>query len=153
MQVLLRFTGSDGEIAIDPRHAPLYLSVWEGELDEEIVRDFFVWSKERSRMALEMGTHVAYVNDVDRIRVNADMRKLISDLSKDFQQSGYAAANVGSWQILSSPMIRGALTAVRWMTSDAVAGKPTKDWMHGIREALQSSQSESMMLSVNGEPV
>lgn len=133
---LIRFADADGEIEVDPRFAPLYLTRWRGRLSASVVTALFEFSTEVAAVALAEGTRVAYVNEVDEIaRPDAAVRRLISELSVELERSGKRAAMVGSWQVISNPVIRGFLKALGWVTNNAVDGRVAADWADGIAQA------------------
>jgi hypothetical protein len=149
--VLRRFTGPRGEILVDLRYAPLFMSMWRGELDLDMVEQLFAWTRERNRVALEELSQVAYLNHVDELHmVSGDVRRRISELSIDLHASGLREGMVGSWQVLSSPMLRGFLRAASWVTNGAVDGRVVGSWAEGIAVAVAALAREGVAVTVPG---
>lgn len=134
---LIRITDAGGEVVIDVDYAPLYLTYWRGNLSMELIARLFEFSNEVGQTALESMTRLAYVNHVDDVqRPDAQVRRLVTELSVEHERSGRKAPTVGSWQIISNPMIRGVLTALRWVSSDLVDGRTASSWDDGITRAV-----------------
>lgn len=133
---LHRIADAMGEIEVDLRFAPLYLSRWRGRLSAEVITALFEFTTVVAKQAIAETGRVAYVNHVDTLeRPDAEVRRLIGDLSVEFKQAGYAIMSVGSWQIIGNPLLRGVLRALGWVTNDTVDGRVASSWEEGIAQA------------------
>lgn len=131
-----RIADATGEIELDLRYAPLYLTRWRGRLSCEVVTEFFEFSTVVAKRAISETGRVAYVNHVDALeRPDAEVRRLVGDLSVEFKRDGYGMMSVGSWQIVSNSLLRGVLRALGWVTNDTVDGRLASSWADGIAQA------------------
>ncbi len=108
----------DGDcgIVLDDRYFPLVVSTWYGDPGEAIVRRYFVWLAgiiERSRKA---GTPYVLVTDATYAkRPKPSVRQVVAELT-DALPDDTAQINIGNYVVVESALIRGALTAMQWIS-------------------------------------
>jgi hypothetical protein len=115
-------TARDGEAGVvgDVRHFPVLIATWFGEPTERLVRHYFAWSDEVAREAYVRRERYVIVSDnVNAVRPSPRTRALIADLI----DAGPAATTdriIASFVVFDSALVRGAVTAMQWLSK--------KDW-------------------------
>ncbi|HET6585495.1 MAG TPA: hypothetical protein VFG69_18680, partial [Nannocystaceae bacterium] len=113
------FTARDGDAAVigDIRHLPVMITTWFGEPSEALVRHYFAWSDDVARQAIARGQRYVIISDNARARRPSPVvRKVVSKLI----DAGPAAATdciVATFVVFESALVRGAVTAMQWLSS------------------------------------
>jgi hypothetical protein len=116
------FTARDGDASVvgDIRHFPILIATWFGEPTESLVRAYFAWSDEVAREAIENGQRYVIISDnAHARRPSPTVRKLVATLIDE----GPAAETdrvITSFVVFESALVRGAVTAMQWLSR--------KDW-------------------------
>jgi len=104
----------EGAIVIDERHAPVYIAAWFGAASEATARAYFAWTTEIIEGALRSRRACAIVVDSeDAGRPSAKVRALMAELS---DQVPRAEDLLRVYVALPNPLVRGALTAMQWLS-------------------------------------
>lgn len=109
----------DGERAIvaDDRYFPVLWLTWWGESNEALVHGYFEWHAEQLRRAQVENTKLVVVTDGRNAkRPPPTVRRLIGELTTEL---GPAAEqlSVATLLVLDNPVVRGAATAITWLTN------------------------------------
>jgi hypothetical protein len=116
------FQARDGEGGVvgDARHFPVLIATWFGEPTERLVRRYFAWSDEVASEAYERRERYVIIADNTKARrPQPQTRALIATLI----DAGPAAKTdriVESFAVFDSALVRGAVTAMQWLSK--------KDW-------------------------
>jgi hypothetical protein len=113
------FKSDRGALVMDVRHPPIVIATWFGKASIDTVEAFFHVSMAAYREAIARGTpHVLITDTVDSDMPDAAIRAHIAELTKAQNETLAATAdlNYGSYVVISNPIIRGALTAIGWLT-------------------------------------
>lgn len=109
--------GPDGFIHCDPTHWPIAIATWVGPADEAGVRRFFAWNERVVERARGTGGYVL-ITDADRAQRPApSVRRLVAELT-DAMPEDATALSVGNYVVVSSRLIRGAMTAMQWLSNE-----------------------------------
>jgi len=109
-------TFRDGQSAIltDDRWAPVYFVTWFGATSEKTATGYFAWNRQVIETAIRTKTPTVLISDAtDAERPPPKVRALMAELS-DAQPR--AEGLVFSYVVLPNALIRGALTAMQWLT-------------------------------------
>ena len=113
----LRIDGPDGHITCDARHWPIVIATWVGDADIESVREFFRWNGEVIERARAEGGYLM-ITDADRAsRPAPDVRRVVAQLTNDMPEDAKSLSH-GNYLVLSSALVRGAITAMQWMSRE-----------------------------------
>lgn len=104
-------------IAFDERHAPIFVTTFEGRLDLDAVVWHDAVATKAIQAALSQGRRVIHVVDARRVEVpNAQLRK---HWATRLQQTvGTLESMLGNFVVIDSPLLRGALTAIDWLSHE-----------------------------------
>lgn len=107
---------SDGRctIVVDERHKPLHVVTWMGPPAEGPVRQYFDWSTQLVHEARKSGRSFAIVADTSQgDRPDPKMRALMAELSDGMPR---AEDLITVYVAIPSALVRGAITAMQWLT-------------------------------------
>ena len=106
-------------ITVNTEHYPFVLSSYRGDsFPEEMLAAMFEQTAKIARTAIADGSHHVVVT-LGGANMNAAQRKIVADLLADFPQK-YLERSVGSFVIVPSALVRGAMTALRWISPKLV---------------------------------
>jgi len=133
----IRRVGADSfELAIDLRHAPLYITRWSGRATLDDAAALQAAFTELAEAAEQRGGRIAYVNHVGGLeRSSSEVRRRLTEVAAELNRSAHGRASVGSWNIVSNAVIRGTLRMIRWMTSNEGEDHFVASLAEGITEA------------------
>mgnify|MGYP001347076277 CR=1 FL=1 len=130
---VLALRDGDRAFVADRRFYPVVFIKWWGEMNEPLVRAAFRWLDEVNAQARADGIKVVSVNDSRMSkRPPATIRKLMAEL---IDETGHDDA-LPSIVVMENPLIRGAMTAMRWLSSREWKVETTADVPAGLRRAL-----------------
>lgn len=131
----MRLDGRDGHIVCDARHWPVVIATWVGNADLDSVRKFFDWNHEVIDKARGEKGYVI-ITDADRAsRPPPDVRRLVAQLT-DAMPADSTALNVGNYIVITSALVRGALTAMQWISRDRWATVQVASMAEAISRAF-----------------
>ena len=104
-------------VAFDERHAPIYITTFEGRLDLDAVVWHDTVATKAIQTALGQGRRVVHIVDARRVEVpHAQLRK---HWAARLQESvGTLESMLGNFVVIDSPLLRGALTAIDWLSHE-----------------------------------
>lgn len=110
-----------GELVFDDRAFPIVLICLRGDLDAELVDQLFDWIKQLVTDSQDKKLRYALIFDaLDIARPSPSLRGQIAR-RVDLLPPSWTSLNVGSHVLISSPVVRGALTALTWITSSKIS--------------------------------
>jgi hypothetical protein len=110
---------ADDVIVVDDTYFPIIVSTWFGAPTERAVRSYFAWLDEVLGRATRGKVPLVNVTDSGNAGVpTAAVRRLIADLTKQWEASGATAARVTSFVVVDNAIIRGVLRALAWLHGD-----------------------------------
>lgn len=114
------FRGSNGDaIVVDDGYFPVVVSTWFGKASESAARAYYAWLGDVLRRALRERQVLVNVVDAAKAEVpTADVRRLISDLTREWEKSGATPATVRALVVIESAPIRGVLNVLNWLHGD-----------------------------------
>lgn len=113
------FKSDRGAVVVDLRHHPIVITTWFGKATPNTVEGFFRVSIDAYRAAIARAIpHVLITDTEESDMPDAAVRAQIAELTKAQNEAlaPSAALNYGSYVVISNPIIRGALTAIGWLT-------------------------------------
>jgi hypothetical protein len=103
-------------VAVDDTHLPILISTFRGQLDLETVTWHDSETNRILRARIRQGRPVVYITDTRRMQVpSATLRQHWATQIKE--NDDVMRACLGIFVVLDNPLMRGALTAVDWMTN------------------------------------
>jgi hypothetical protein len=109
-----RYSDAQSAIVVDDRYFPVLISTWFGEPSEGNVRRYFEWSAVLyMRLCANRQRYVLIQDALEVQRPSPRVRGLIAELADSMPDA--ASLLLGSYTILGSALVRGALTALQWV--------------------------------------
>lgn len=104
-------------VAFDERYSPIFVTTFEGRLDLDSV----VWHDDLSTKAIANATRAGrrsiHIVDARRVEVpNAQLRRYWA--TRIQQSTGTLETMLGTFVVIDSPLLRGALTAIHWLCNE-----------------------------------
>jgi hypothetical protein len=110
-----RIRDGASSVVIDVRPWPVVIATWFGEPTEDLVRKYFAEHATLLDRARRKEQRIVLVTDTFATqRPSAKARKLIADLTSA-QPDDISKLTLGSFIVIESVLIRGAVTALRWI--------------------------------------
>jgi hypothetical protein len=111
-----RFVDGSAAIILDDTASPLLVATSIGVTTERLARESFQWLHQFARGIHARGSHYVVVIDARQAgRPPASVRKLISTLTDELRTAA-PGAELASLFVAESALIRGALTALIWIS-------------------------------------
>lgn len=100
---------------MDDRHYPILIVTWIGEATVPLVRTYQQWQTAQAERARASGIKLVSLTDGSRAtRPGANVRKAFAD----GEIPGHDIM-IKSVVVVTNPLIRGAITAVRWLMGES----------------------------------
>lgn len=145
-----RFEDGESVIAIDERYAPVYLAAWYGAPTERTAREYFGWTTRVVEEGIRLRRKTVIVVDSEHAgRPNANVRSLMAELSEAVPRSSeYLTVFVA----LPNPLVRGALTAMQWLTRKVWPYTAVASRTEAITRALDTLRAAGVPAPVGLSP-
>ena len=128
----------------DARHFPLVVITWFGEMNEATYRQFHDWMCSVVERAQAEGTKVAMVNDARNARrPPPTVRKYIAELT-DSMVGEFEAYSVDNFIVIDNALVRGALTAMQWLSNARWGVRPVPSLAEALERALRLLEAENI---------
>lgn len=142
-------------VAFDPRFAPIYVSTFRGDLDLDTVRWHDTMANAAFQAALARGQAVVYVVDARRMELPGPLvRKFWGE--EVVSRKAIVDAMAGLFVLVNNAPLRGALTAVRWLSLGAskieAAATLTEAVELGNKRILALGHAESSIDAFSYQP-
>jgi len=108
---------ADGEDAllVDDSHGAIYIATWFGTASEGMVRGYFDWFDGVVASHLRDRAPFVLITDaLDAGRPSPSARKLIVKRTEAMPE--FSSVNVGNYVVVGNALVRGALTAMQWIS-------------------------------------
>jgi hypothetical protein len=103
-------------VVVDDSLYPFAIATWFGQPDEELINFYFDWQEQRLIRARDEGIQVATIIDAtDGDRPPSTVRHVLAERSKVILGE-FDPYIVYSWVVLTNALVRGVITAIKWMT-------------------------------------
>ncbi|MFV8753579.1 hypothetical protein ACNOYE_23750 [Nannocystaceae bacterium ST9] len=110
----MRYADADSVVVLDDTYSPVIIVSWIGEPTLELVEIYQRWQGEQIERAKSAGLRLISLTDCSRTeRPSSRVRKAFSEDPAEGE-----AVFLKSIVVITSPVIRGALTAVKWLMGD-----------------------------------
>jgi hypothetical protein len=111
------FTSSTGTVTVDEQYLPVLLTKWQGRLQPDITRQYMEWMNEQLGLAKARGSVIVQVSEaLQAERPDAVTRKLLAEMT-DSQRENFPEVLLDpSFVVIDSPVLRGVITALGWIT-------------------------------------
>jgi hypothetical protein len=140
------FRSGDSAYVVDATWFPVLFTTFYGANNEPVVRHWFDWYHAQCRRA--DAENIQYVSITDATpseRPPATVRKLIADLT-DAGEERWTELCLGAYIVLDSAIVRGALTAVQWLSPRTRRLSPVATLEDAIAESSAAMQRANMVL-------
>ncbi len=129
--------GSAGAIVIDDRYSPLIVTSFMGDVDLQVG----TWYEKTIQRIIERetlyGRRVVNVHDASRsTRTSPEMRKFWAEMSAR-NHATMDAKMLGNIVVITSPLMRGVLTAVGWLNPRVASLQVFASVDSAVTEALE----------------
>jgi hypothetical protein len=113
--MIVKQGSGSGLAALDDTHLPILITTFRGHVTLEMAQ----WHHGATSLVLgqrhALGLPVVYITDAHAMQVPAaTVRKYWADIMKENEVM--LNAMLGNFVVLNSPLMRGALTAIEWVT-------------------------------------
>ena len=126
-------------IVLDSRFFPILIATWYGDATEEDVDGFFDWQTRLADRARAVGTQYVMVTDASAAaRPKPSVRRRVAQRTNEMPD--VKAINAAAYVVLDNPLIRGALTAMQWISRDNWGDQTTV--VATCQEALERSLAD-----------
>jgi len=116
---MVRFVDGSATIVIDDSVAPLLIATSSGVSTERITREMFDWLREFATAVHRRGSRYAVIVDARAAgRPSALVRAMVATLTDDLRKAT-PGAELATFFVAENPLIRGALTAIMWVSRSA----------------------------------
>jgi hypothetical protein len=105
-----------GAVVIDDRYAPLIVATFMGETDLELGRWFVAANKKILLQHAAAGRRLVSICDATlATKPTPEMRRFWADFSNSTTQT-MKDATLATFLVVNSPLLRGAITAIGWLS-------------------------------------
>ena len=131
----VRFESPEGFIDINEEHWPVVIATWEGSNNVAAVRDFFAWNESVITRARRAGGYLM-ITDADKAqRPPPDVRRAVAELT-DAMPRDAINLSIGNYVVITNPLVRGALTAMQWVSRREWKSTQVGSMAEAIEQAL-----------------
>ena len=144
----------EGEAAVvgDARHLPLVLATWWGTATESIVRRYFTWQAAIGMQVADDDARMLLLTDARFARrPPATTRRVIAELS-DALPAPVFERSLGSFLVLESAVVRGAFTAMQWISQKEWKVTTVPDLRTGLLRAFSAIESAGLPVPRSIDP-
>jgi len=105
-----------GAVVIDDRYAPIIITTFLGETNLELGHWFAETHKKILLSHAALGRRVVTINDATWAqKPSPEMRRFWAEMA-DRSSESMKAATLATFLVVNSPLLRGAITAIGWLT-------------------------------------
>jgi hypothetical protein len=143
-------TARDGDSGVigDIRAFPVQITTFFGQTTESLMRHYFAWSYEVTAMAKARDTRFVLISDNSlAIRPEPTVRRVVAELI-DGGPPEAATLIAATFVVYESALVRGAVTAIQWLSNRNWNLTTVPSVQHGITAALAKLTAEGIALPV-----
>ncbi len=112
-----RHQDGNSELVVDDSHYPILIVTWFGEPTHGLAHVYQRWEVEQRERAKASGTRLVSLNDgTHATRPSPSVRKIFSEF-----EVPDASLVLKSVVVVTNPLIRGGITAIKWVVGDKFA--------------------------------
>lgn len=127
----------NGRLIVDDRFPPLFITTWIGEPSETMVRAYYDEMATALEQAQRMGTRVVLATDAMMVdRPPSTIRKLVAELHDQQVERFEGPLIETNYVALGSAVIRGAITAVNWISNRGFPVEALPDMASALQAAV-----------------
>ena len=142
----------DATLVADARYFPLIISTFTGATTEKIMCRYFAWNNAQAERADRENTKFITLSDARLAkRPDATVRKTIAELS-DEAPAALHERHLPSVLVLESAIVRGALTAIQWMSRNEFKTLSAPTMAAGFERVLASLAAERISIPSGLDP-
>lgn len=135
--MLQRHEFSSGLVLHDARYSPVLISTWIGRSDLDAARWHASIERAAVTAAVRSGTRVVSISDATRAeRPAPEVRKFWAE-HVDSNPAELSDANLATFVVVASPLMRGVMTAIGWMSERARAIESFPSLAVAVEAALE----------------
>ncbi len=139
--------GASGVIG-DIRAFPVQITTFFGQSTEALMRHYFAWSYEVTAMAKARDARFVLISDNSKaVRPEPTLRRVIAELI-DAGPPEAATLIAATYVVYESALVRGAVTAIQWLSNRNWNLTTVPSVQHGITAALATLTAEGIALPV-----
>lgn len=110
------YEDGNASMVVDDRHLPILIVTYRGTTTERMVREYFAWMGPLYGRLAQTGDRMALITDVSAAsRPSPVVRRLISEFY-DHHRANQRTVCVADLAVVHSAVVRGAITAIQWLT-------------------------------------
>jgi hypothetical protein len=149
---LVGFRDGDCAYVGDIRWFPVMITTFFGESNETQIRHWFDWYHGLFARLPAAGTRYVAITDATRSqRPPPTIRKLIAELTDAFPEP-WTEACVATYVVLDSAIVRGALTAMQWLSSRSWRINPVASMADALEQAIAAMTKAGMPIPAGMSP-
>ncbi len=131
-----RHNSGNATVIVDDRYLPVLISVWSGQANMETARWFKAENQTQMEAIVARGQPYVMISDASNAeRPQPAVRKYFAELSDDAVE-GSEALSLGNYVVITNAVIRGALTAIGWISERAARMTSVASMQEAIERAL-----------------
>ena len=132
-----RLKGEGWEVHFDDTYSPIFFSISHGLLDLEAMEQWYNVRNPAYDHARRQGHKVVLVSDVGNLAPpDALMRKKIADMGEQ-EDEAYRDQILGQVFVMSNPVLRGIVTALQWISPNALVQTVTAATLTDARKQVE----------------
>jgi hypothetical protein len=135
----------DGEASIvfDESWEPVYIATWFGSATEKMIRFYFDWVGGIVTWRLRANEPFVIVTDgIDAARPSPAVRRLVTELTDALPE--FERVDAGSYLVHSSALVRGAVTAMQWVSKRRYKAQPVSSCAEALRRGYGDLERASV---------
>ena len=138
MEVPIETIADDhARIVVDDRYFPLVVTTWFGDPSEAMVERYFAWLVGLVDRTVAAQTKYVLITDAsDAKRPRPSVRQQIAERT-DALPDVVVDINVGNYVVVENPLVRGALTAMQWLSRSTWTNKTVGSCAEAIALGLE----------------
>jgi len=134
----LSFREGDRAVLADGRYFPILWVTWWGEPNEALIRRYFEWNDAMILRAMAERVKFAHITDARQTGFPPPtVRKLVAELTEASPLEA-SDLNLGTFLVHESALLRGAVTAIQWLSKRDFKVVPIPDLRGGVVRALEA---------------
>jgi hypothetical protein len=137
-----------GRVVFDDRYAPLLIATFFGEMGLDSAEWFERTHTRALHRQIALGSKVVSISDATRSeRPSPEVRRFWAENTQN-SPPAVKAAMLGTFVVIDSAILRGAMTAIGWLSEEARAIEPFRTVDDAIAEAVRRLDGAGFSVSV-----
>lgn len=137
MEPVTAFADGACSVICDNRFLPVHITIWRGAVSAALVDRYFEWHHAFMGWLRDEGQVVVQVADASASeRPTATVRRKIAEITKA-APTWHAEVSLQSHVVITSPLVRGVLTAISWFDPSILDSKVVSSMSEGLTQAAE----------------